>query len=66
MCPTLRCNLINLRDMQVLSLHTKDGNSLFLLNIYLDDDSEAIKLLDCLADSLSLMTFMYGDFNCRF
>jgi hypothetical protein len=51
--------------MQVLSLHTKDGNNLLLLNVYLDDDSGAIKLLDHLADSLPLMTFMCGDFNCR-
>jgi hypothetical protein len=65
MCPTLRCDLINSRDIQVLSLYTKDGNNLFLLNIYSDEDSGAIKLLDRLTDSLPLITFMCGDFNCR-
>jgi hypothetical protein len=65
MCPTLRHNLINSRDMQCLSLHTKDSNTLFLLNIYSDEDSGAIKLLDHLADTLPLITFMCGDFNCR-
>jgi hypothetical protein len=65
MRPTLRHDLIDSRDMQCLSLHTKDGNTLFLLNIYSDKDSEAIKLLDCLADTLPLITFICGDFNCR-
>jgi endonuclease/exonuclease/phosphatase family metal-dependent hydrolase len=51
--------------MQCLSLHTKDSNTLFLLNVYSDDNSGAIKLLDRLADTLPLMTFMCGDFNCR-
>jgi hypothetical protein len=48
-----------------LSLHTKDGNTLFLLNIYSDNDSGAIKLLDHLANTLPFMTFMCRDFNCR-
>jgi hypothetical protein len=65
MRPTLRRDLIDLRDIQVLSLHTKDGNTLLLLNVYSDDELGAIKLLDCLVDSLPLMTFMGGDFNCR-
>jgi hypothetical protein len=65
MHPTLRCNLIDSRDIQVLSLHTKDGNALYLLNVYSDNDAGAIKLLDCLTDSLLLIMFMCGDFNCR-
>jgi hypothetical protein len=65
MCPTLRCDFIDSRDIQVLSLQTKDSNTLYLLNVYLDNDSGAIKLLDHLTDSLPLITFMCGDFNCR-
>jgi hypothetical protein len=65
MHPTFRHNLINSRDIQILSLHTKDSNILYLLNVYSDDNSGAIKLLDCLADSLLLITFMCKDFNCR-
>jgi hypothetical protein len=65
MRPTLQRDLIDSRDIQVLSLHTKDGNTLLLLNVYSDDESGAIKLLDRLVDSLPLMTFMGGDFNCR-
>jgi endonuclease/exonuclease/phosphatase family metal-dependent hydrolase len=65
MRPTLRRDLINSRDIQVLSLQTKDGKTLFLLNVYLDDKFRAIKLLDCLTGSLPLFFYMGGDFNCR-
>jgi hypothetical protein len=65
MHPTLRCDMIDSRDIQVLSLQTKDGKTLLLLNVYSDDEFGAIKLLDCLTDSLPLLFYMGGNFNCR-
>jgi hypothetical protein len=65
MRPMLRRDLIDSRDIQVLSLQTKDGKTLFLLNVYLDDKFGAIKLLDHLTDFLPLLFYMGGDFNCR-
>jgi hypothetical protein len=65
MRPTLRRDMIDSRDIQVLSLQTKDGKTLFLLNVYLDDEFGAIKLLDHLTDSLPLLFYMGGNFNCR-
>jgi hypothetical protein len=57
--------MIDSRDIQVLSLQTKDSKTLFLLNVYSDDEFGAIKLLERLTDSLPLLFYMGGDFNCR-
>jgi hypothetical protein len=46
MHPTLRRDLVDSRDIQVLSLQTKDSETLYFINVYSDEDSGAIKLLD--------------------
>ena len=62
--PTYRRDLINDRDVMVISLFAGD-EPMHLMNVYSDADHRAIRLLDRRADSLPTMDYMAGDLNCH-
>ncbi|CAA7267347.1 unnamed protein product [Cyclocybe aegerita] len=61
--PTMRRDIINHRDILVLSLFS-GGEVLNLMNIYSDDQHTAIEHLTACVHSLTPFIYMAGDFNC--
>ncbi|KDR65467.1 hypothetical protein GALMADRAFT_81830 [Galerina marginata CBS 339.88] len=62
--PSLRCDLIDSRDIVLISLYS--GRDIFnIMGVYSDADHTAIKLLAEKAHSLPPLVYMGGDFNCH-
>ncbi|KDR65463.1 hypothetical protein GALMADRAFT_81807, partial [Galerina marginata CBS 339.88] len=62
--PSLRRDLIDSRDIVLLSLYS--GKQIFnIMGVYSDADHTAIKLLAEKANSLPPLIYMGGDFNCH-
>ncbi|CAA7267563.1 unnamed protein product [Cyclocybe aegerita] len=61
--PTMRCDIVDHRDILVLSLFS-GGEVLNLMNVYSDDQHTAIEHLAAHVHSLPPFIYMVGDFNC--
>ncbi|CAA7267352.1 unnamed protein product [Cyclocybe aegerita] len=61
--PTMRRDIVNHRDILVLSLFSR-GEVLNLMNVYSDDQHTAIEHLAASVHSLPPFIYMAGDFNC--
>src|SRR6267154_461081 len=64
MRPSLHKDLVDDRDVMLLSLQTSLG-PVFLLNVYSDDRGHATDLLFRISSRLPRCVYMGGDFNCR-
>jgi hypothetical protein len=64
LCLALRCNIIDHRDILILSLHPA-GDTVNLMNVYSDNHNYAICRLYEEVDSLPAFHYMGGDFNCH-
>src|SRR5882757_10716953 len=64
MRPSLHKDLVDDRDVMLLSLQTSLG-PVFLLNVYSDDRGHATDLLFRISSHLPRCVYMGGDFNCR-
>src|SRR6188768_2871233 len=64
LCPSLRRDLIDHRDILVLSLFS-EGRTINIMNVYSDDQHTAINLLAERTPTLPACVLMTGDFNCH-
>ncbi|KAF9263129.1 hypothetical protein L218DRAFT_866086, partial [Marasmius fiardii PR-910] len=64
LCPSTRFDVIDDRDIIILSLTSKSGMS-HLLNMYSDDNGTAIRKLSAVSGRIPELSYMGGDFNCH-
>lgn len=62
--PAYRRDLINDRDVMVISLFGR-GDPIHLMNVYSDNQHQAINLIAEKADNMPPLSYMGGDFNCH-
>jgi len=64
LCPSLQQDLIDHRDILILSLFS-EGRTINIMNIYSDDQYTAINILTECAPTLPICVLMTGNFNCH-